>query len=125
MKDIIKRILKEESSLTPKMDYYKRIAKMIVDNSIEIDHENRVIYFPFSGGYSRRRSFDGGLTDYVQKSKDEGAVFFTKDFPTYVDQMYGLDVSDNRGILMAIMKLIERHLYKKVSSEIKGNERYN
>jgi hypothetical protein len=120
MKDIIRKILREERSQTPKIDYYKKVAEMIVDNDIEIDHENRLIYFPFSGGYSRRESFDGGLTDYVQKRKDEHEDLFGKDFPTYLQHMYGLDVQDKRGIMMVIMKLIKKRLNKRMK-----NEKYN
>jgi hypothetical protein len=117
MKDIIRKILREEKSLTPKFDYYKKVAEMIVDRFIEIDHENRIIYFPFSGGYGRRESFDGGLTDYVQKTRNELDNSTYKDFPTYLQHMFGLDVQDKRGIMMVIMKLIKKHLNKRMKNE--------
>lgn len=124
MKDIIKRILREERSLTPKSNWYRKIAEMIVKNDIDIDHENRIIYFPFSGGYGRRESFDGGLTDYVQKRRNEHEDLLGIDFPTYISQRYEPNIKDSKGILMVIMKLIKKLLYERVINETK-NEKHN
>ena len=112
MKKLIRKLLKESSG-SPKMDYYRKVAKMVVD-SIKIDHKKYTITLPFIIPFSSDR-----ITRFIKNGWKQYDIIYDKDylsvpeFAIYI-QKYGIPA--NRGILMSIPRLIEKGLQKRIDN---------
>lgn len=111
MKDTIRKILIEENQFKKAM-YYKKVARMIVDD-IDIDHKSHVITIPFISPWGNRKGYfvGDGLIDYnLEYDKD---YLLMPEIHTYL-QKYGLQ--PRRGILMVINKLIEKGIQERIDN---------
>ena len=102
MKDIIKKILKEDNQFK-KSNYYRKVSEIIANNLV-IDHKNHYIVLPFVSPWSNYNDyfFKDGMENY--------SIIYSDSYlnlPTFNDFIIQYGLKPQKGIIMVMIKLIE------------------